>query len=161
MNRMLFILLIGTFLCTGFIYNYGLTVAVSSKTVAPGATVCLDITTRDFNNIVAAQYSMKWNPEVLDFKSVENFGLPALNEQNFGVQSTDEGILTFLWYDPSVRGVQFPNNGILYNVCYDVVGRSGDKTYFRFVDKPTTIEVGDASGAVLPLNALPGTIRVR
>ena len=161
MKRIFSLLILAAFLSTGFAYHYGLTVAVSSKSAAPGATICLDVTTRDFNNIVAAQYSMKWDPAVLKFKSVKNFGLPALNEQNFGVQSTDKGVLTFLWYDPSVRGVQFPNNGILYNVCYDVVGQSGDKTYFRFVDKPTTIEVGDASGAVLPLNAVPGTIRVK
>ena len=151
--------LVATFFAFDFVY--GITLSVSSKTVTPGATTCLDITARDFDNIIAAQYSMKWDPEVLKFKKVANYGMPNLGVNNFGTQRSDEGLLTFLWYDPNVQGVRVPNNAVIYQVCFDVVGESGDKTYFRFVDKPTSIEVGDASGTVIPLNALSGTVRVK
>lgn len=140
---------------------YGVTVAVSSKTVKPGANVCLDVTARDFNDIIAAQYSMKWDPAVLAFEKVTNYGMPSLSDTNFGTQQTDAGVLTFLWYDPNVQGVRVPNNAVIYQVCFKVTGASGDKTYFRFVNRPTQIEVGDASGTVVPLNALDGTVRVK
>lgn len=160
MKRFLFIAIVASAFLA-FQNFYGVTVAVSSKTVQPGANVCLDVTARDFNDIIAAQYSMKWDPAVLAFQKVTGFGMPSMSDQNFGTQQTGNGILTFLWYDPQVQGVRVPNNAVIYQVCFKVTGESGDKTYFRFVNKPTQIEVGDASGTVIPLNALDGTVRVK
>ena len=85
--------------------NNNLTLTAATKTGTPGGEVCLDITARDFNQILSMQYTMKWNAKQLKFKDLRTFGLPNMNAQNFGQTNTSKGLLSFSWYDQNLRSV--------------------------------------------------------
>jgi hypothetical protein len=107
------------------------------------------------------QYTMKWNTKALRFKELRKFGLAGLTAQNFGQNSADKGILAFSWYDQNLRSVTMPDGSSLYQVCFDVIGQSGDKSYIQFTGSPTAVEISNADGGLLELNGVTGVVKIR
>ncbi len=137
-----------------------LTLIASKLTAGKGETVCVAVEPKGFEQILSMQYSMSWNPNVLKFKEVRNFGLNGMSVQSFGTHLTSKGFLTFSWYDPALRGFSKPDGTKLYEVCFEAVGNIGDKSPFEFGGKPTTIEVANSSSVFLDLRAEPGEVRI-
>ncbi|MEM6699958.1 MAG: cohesin domain-containing protein, partial [Bacteroidota bacterium] len=99
-----------------------------NKKASPEKTVCMQIYGRQFKQILSMQYTLKWDTKLLKFKTVEEFGLPGLSEQNFGTKQTDEGLLTFAWFDPQLAGINKSDGEVLYEVCFEVIGKAGQQT---------------------------------
>lgn len=131
------------------------------KEVSKGEEVCVPIKARGFNEIVSMQYTLQWDPGVLKFKGVRNFGLPGLSDQNFGMHITDKGKLTHAWFDLNVKGITLPAEKPLYEVCFEAVGDSGSKTTLQFVEDPTVIEIANSNSAFLELKQVPGMVKIR
>lgn len=140
--------------------DYGLTLSVSNVSTTKGAEVCVDVSTKDFDQIVSLQYSMAWNSDLLKFKEVKNFKLPAMNAQNFGAHKAENGVLTFAWYDPNIRGITLPDDSVIYQVCFEAIGKSGSIASLKFANEPTVQEVSNASGELIPLNSIKGRVKV-
>ena len=140
---------------------YGLTLTAASTTAQPGKEICVAVTAKDFDRILSMQYSMKWNRNVLRFKSVESFGLPGMTAANFGTQNTEKGLISYSWYDQNVRGISRPDGTTLYELCFEVVGERGTKGYVQFTDHPTPTEIADSGSNILPLTKHSGIITVR
>ncbi len=121
--------------------NADLTFTVESETAEAGDNICLDVTVDDFVDIVSAQYSMTWNTDILDFTGIQGFNLTDLNEPDFGQGSVDGGVLTLSWIHEATTGVTVPNGTVIYQVCFDVVGSSGNITGVAIGGVPTSIEV--------------------
>lgn len=143
------------------IMDYGLTLSVSNESASKGTEVCMDISTKDFNQIVSLQYSMSWDKNLLKFKEVKNFKLPAMTAQNFGAHKAEEGVLTFAWYDPNIRGITLPNDAVIYQACFEVIGASGAVASLKFANEPTVQEVSNAAGELIPLNSIKGRVKVQ
>lgn len=141
--------------------NNTLTLTASTKTANTGSEICVDVTTRDFNQILSMQYTMKWNTKALKFNDLRKFGLPGMTAQNFGQNNADKGILAFSWYDQNLRSVTMPDGSSIYQVCFDVIGQSGDKSYIQFTGSPTAMEISNADGALLELNGVTGVVKIR
>ena len=152
-------------LCISATYHFKqvntLTLTASNKTAQKGAEVCLDISSKDFQQIVSMQYTMKWNPKVIKYKSVKGFGLPGMSANSFGAQDAANGKLTFSWFDFNVRGITVADGTALYQVCFDAIGESGTKGYFQFTNSPTVIEIANVFDVFLELNAVNGLVRIR
>lgn len=115
----------------------------------PGTNVCLDVTVEDFTNVGAMQFSMEWDPAVLQFTGVQGFN-PALigfdqNAFNTTLPLTNSGRLTVSWADLSFMGVTLPDGASIFQICFDVIGTLGQFSEVTFTGDPTPIEVGDAS----------------
>ncbi len=105
-------------------------------------TVRIDIQVQNWTSVAGAQWSMHWNPGIIDFKEVTNFSLPGGAESSFGTPPvTDANTLTFAWDDPTLQGVTLNDNSVLFTVVFDVVGNEGDITSFEFDGIPTAIEL--------------------
>lgn len=114
----------------------------------PGTTVCLDVRVEDFNSVGAMQFSMQWDPAVLQYSSVQGFN-PALlgfDQSAFNVTPplTSTGRLTVSWADLSFTGVTLPDGASIFQVCFTVIGPLGSFSEINFTDSPTDIEIGDA-----------------
>ena len=141
--------------------SQGLTLEIANKTVQKGEEVCVEIYAKDFHKIVSMQYSMEWDAAVLKFKDVNQFKLPAMNAQNFGTHLIEKGIITFAWYDPDIRGINLPDGEALYQICFEVIGASGSRTFLNFTDQPTIQEISNGAGELIPLNSVRGVVRVK
>jgi hypothetical protein len=138
-----------------------LTLSATNKTVDKGTQVCVEVRAKDFQQILTMQYSMKWDKNVLKFKEVKSFGLPGMSVQSFGTHLAEKGILTYSWYDANIRGISKPDGHKLYEVCFEVTGQPGSKSYFQFTDYPTIIEISNSAGNFLELKSENGLIKVR
>ena len=133
---------------------------VSSAKMAKGETACLSITTAQFNEIVSMQYTMTWDPTVLTFREVKNFGLPGMTDTNFGDRAADKGILAYSWFDANVQGITKPDGTKLYDVCFEAIGDTGKSTSLEFADAPVVIEISNAASQFLGIDGVSGKVTV-
>ncbi len=133
---------------------------ISSEKAARGTETCLSVTASQFNEIVSMQYTMKWDPKVLQYKEVKNFGLPGLTVTNFGPRAVDQGILAYSWFDPKVQGITKPDGFKLYDVCFEAIGESGKTTAFSFENEPVVIEITNSASQFLGVEGVNGKVTV-
>ena len=136
-------------------------ISASSVTASKGSEVCISVTARQFNKIVSMQYTMKFDPKVLKFKEIKNFGLPGMGAQSFGARAAHLGILSYSWFDANVQGVTKPDGFKLYDVCFEAIGKAGSKSAFEFADRPVVIEITDAASQFYGIQQTNGSVTVR
>ena len=134
---------------------------VGSGSAAKGSEICVTVTAKNFKAIVSTKYSLKWDPKVLKFKTLSNFGLPQLSGDNFGRHILEKGQLTYSWYDANVKGITKGDGETLYDICFEAVGQPGSKSAVQIVDAPTTIEIANVNSEFYTLDATPGTVLVK
>ncbi|GAB4253188.1 MAG: hypothetical protein Kow0027_18350 [Saprospiraceae bacterium] len=137
-----------------------LSLSLTSLTASPGETICLPVTASGFEKILSMQYTMVWDPAVLRLNGIDKFGLRGLGENNFGTHMAGEGKLTFSWYDPNLRGESRKDGSVIYELCFEVVGPNDTSTGVHFANQPTIIEISNALGKFLVLNATDGYVKV-
>jgi Secretion system C-terminal sorting domain len=123
--------------------NLGIT-PISSQ---DGNVVTVDFLVYNFSDIVSMQYTVHWDPTVMQFESVEYFDLPFLTDGNFGLFSTAQlasGNLTHSWLDFNTTGITLPECSTIYRVKY--ISLNGQVSPISIVGTPTAIEVVDANG---------------
>jgi uncharacterized repeat protein (TIGR01451 family) len=143
----------------------GITMTIgSASNVAQGQQVCLDVRVHNFSNIVGMQFSMQYNPAMLQFTSVSNFGLPGMTAGgSFGLPLTGgagmtaPGTITMTWTDPDQGGESLSNNSRLFTLCFSALANTG-ATSVVFTVTPTTIEVINTALQNVPFNSTPGTV---
>ena len=114
----------------------------------------------NFNNIVGVQFSMQWNPEVIQFVSAGGVNLPNASEP-FGEAFVDSGTLTFLWVTADIStGITLDSGQILFTVHFQTVGTVGDSTQLAITNYPTPVLVLNNSGANVGLTHEGGLIRI-
>lgn len=117
------------------------TFSLGKYTNQPGQTVTSQVRVLGFTNVTSSQFTLQWDPAVIRFQSIGNYGLPDLGTGNFGTTLTNNGKLTFSWDDPTVAGVSRANGTVIFTVSFLVVGASGSVSALSFVDTPTPREV--------------------
>jgi len=134
-------------------------VNIANAVVMSGEAFCVPVVVADFNGIAALQFSMGWNPAVIEFTGVQNFGLPDLSAATFNTDGAPNGALALAWFDNSAQGVTLMDGDILFEVCFNAVGDDGMSTVIAFTDTPTQREAATASVTV-PFTQTDGTISV-
>lgn len=106
-----------------------------------GDIVCAEVTVEGFTEIESTDYTLSFNPNVIQFQNVASFGIPNLDMFNFVDILSDNGIVTFQWFDLSASGVTIPDGSLVYEICFEVVGEPGDCSTIDITGNPTEIEV--------------------
>ena len=107
-----------------------------------GSQVCVPVSVSNFSRIESFQGTINWDADVLDYVGVQSFGLPGFSVSNFGTFDTTNGNLTYIWIDNTgTTPASLPDESVLFDVCFDVVGNVGDVSPVSFTDFPTPIEV--------------------
>lgn len=137
-----------------------LTLAASSTSITKGQAGCVSVTCVGFVDLVSMQYTMIWDKTVLQFKEVRGFNLPYLGASNFGAHRSNEGELTFVWIDNSLKGVTKADGTAIFEVCFTGIGNTGQATAFQFTDKPTLIEAVHKSVKEVNFKGLQAVVKV-
>ncbi len=90
---------------------------VEHATTKAGESMALDFTARSFNDLVAYQWILEFDPEVLDFEGVTAQALANLSENNVGVKALEYGLISFTWY--SVYPVTHEESDILFTLNFN------------------------------------------
>lgn len=136
------------------------TLKTADMVVAPGANVHLDVQVEDFEVIIGTQFSINWDPAVLEYISVDNFGLPNVSlDGNFGAMDVSEGKLRFIWYQQELTGVTLDDMSTIFSVWFKAVGDPSTSSQVMITSDPIDIEIVDPQG-VVPYVVNNGTVTI-
>ncbi|MEZ4962470.1 MAG: gliding motility-associated C-terminal domain-containing protein [Saprospiraceae bacterium] len=129
----------------------------------PGAMVCMDLTVDKFIQLTQMQYSINWNPAILEFDHVQPTG--ALANFNAGSYDASPGLVTngnlvINWASGNqLQGTTVPNGTSIFQICFIVVGPPNSCTGVEVSGSPTQIEIKTAptGNANLGLTANQGS----
>lgn len=123
--------------------------------IPPGERGCMPVTVNDFENIIAMNYGMSWDPTVLQFECTRSYTLsssPANNisAAHFGGNPAN-GTLVVAWDDPTFAGVSKNDGAKIYDVCFKAIGAPGQQTTIQInnagLPQGTPAEVINVGGA--------------
>jgi hypothetical protein len=144
-----------------------ITFTAGSAQVAPGQSYNVPITVSGFTDVVGFQFTLQWDPNVLQFSSVTGLGLagltyiglddPVYQDDNFGTQLTSVGKLTV----SRNNSAQTVNDGTsIFAINYTAVGVAGQLTSILFVDDLMMREVFLSGLSPVEFASTPGNVSV-
>ncbi len=110
-----------------------------------GDVICVEISVEDFVDILNFQFTISWDPAVLQYNSVNTSGV--LSDLFFGPAMPDDA-LTVSWLDITFGGISIPDGSVIFEICFDVIGNPGTDTPVTFTGDLTEIEVFNTSQEV-------------
>lgn len=132
----------------------------------PGELVCVNVSVNGFEELIGMQFSMNWDPDILEFDNViptEN--LRNLNESDFGTPDNPNigpGRLTVSWtyLDPVDLGETLDDGTSIFQVCFRIVGECEQSSPFTFNSNPTRIEAFNALNdtVTIPVTTTSGMV---
>ncbi len=137
-----------------------MTQSIPNVVAAPNDNICLDVTNEGgWLQIAAIQYALEWDESVLEFDTVVNLSplIPGFN-YNTSFNSLGDSLI-YSWFSPSGNGVSLPNDAVIYQICFNVVGGNGDCTDISFIPAPI-IEVVNQNGNEIGFNGVAGSVCV-
>ncbi len=121
--------------------NFGL--AIEADSAATGEQLCLDVNMCNADSLVSFQYSINFNPAILQFDSIANINLPQPGSVFENSNNTDGWVFTF-WTDTLGMGIDIPDT-LAYELCFTVIGAGGEMDTVSIVNTPGIIEVTKSS----------------
>ncbi len=111
-----------------------------------GEQFCVEIGVKDFTDILSMDFSLNWDPNVIQFDGVQGFGLPNFDAANFDQTLTAEGKLSVSWLfaecSPSVTGFTILEDGTrIFELCFTALGAYGATTSISLSNDPMPINV--------------------
>ncbi|MEM6696809.1 MAG: gliding motility-associated C-terminal domain-containing protein [Bacteroidota bacterium] len=104
-------------------------------------------------------FSINWDPNVLDFVSVENATLRGLEvDRDFFTDNTGTGFLVLTW--DQIEAVLLPDDTRIFSLCFRAIGPVGTSTPVSFVDDPQRIFVSTTTNGNAGLNTSDGTVTI-
>lgn len=100
--------------------------------------IVVQFTTKNFESMVAMQFTINWNPSILSFQSVGDFNLPDLTPGSFNPNIVETGELPLAWVEGGVTGVSVPDGTSIFSITFKRL--SGVPTDIFFDNTPTKIE---------------------
>lgn len=120
---------------------------ISSADANPGDFVEVNFEVDNFTQIISVQYSVNWDPAVLEFKELKNFNssVPGLSASVFGTPQVllDQGKFTLAWIESSITPITIPDGSLFFTVEFEVIGSACQSSVVTITDDPLEIEVAE------------------
>ena len=111
-----------------------------------GTNVCVPVTVNDgFDDITGFGWSIEYDNSIINYTGVQNVN-PAIS--TMAVNSSMPSSVGFLWDTGLTQNgeVTLPDETVLYEMCFDVVGASGQVSPLEFSDSPILTETVKVDG---------------
>jgi len=96
----------------------------------------MNVTVEGFSDVAAYQFSMTWDPAVLQFQSI-GYNLAGLSASHFNTTQTSGGQLSTAFVPSSA--ISLPDGASLFSLQFLAVGAAGASTDIAFGNVPTAI----------------------
>jgi len=100
-----------------------------------GSKICIPIRATDFTDIESVQLGIQWDPSILAYDTETGVNGVGISPINVNATRVDQGQLNALWFFESTP-VTVADNDILFEVCFDVIGGTGETSEVSIVDFP-------------------------
>lgn len=135
------------------------TVTIESENGNPGTQVCLNFNVQDFDDLTQMGYTIAWEPNILQFASIQGLNLTNLTMSDFQtVQAGSLGVLGLDW--SNATGVTVPDGVTIFTVCYNLIGDPGDCSPVSIEESPwpIVVETATPNAGNVGLNGQPGQV---
>ncbi len=123
-----------------------------------GDELCVDITVRNFDNILSSEFSLLWDPNILELDRVTNLvNLPDFNQARISTPSENmiPGLLGVSWFDENFGTHDLNDDAVFFTLCFNLIGPVGSGTALNFKD----VEFSE-SGTAIPYRSIDGYIAI-
>ena len=131
---------------------------MQSQQVSKGAEVVVPVTVSDFTDVSGYQFTLTWDPKVLEYVGVENTGV---KEAHYGTYSTSQGKLTTAWTEPTGQSLSLPDGTSVFNLRIKAVGNSGSESKVEINSSLTKSLAYNRELAQLNVKSQQAVVRVR
>ena len=121
-----------------------------------GDIISIPVTVSNFNNVSGLQYTIKWDPQVLEFIEANNL---ALNMDN-GTTQTQNGMLSTLWLTENLNGYTLADGTTIFELRFRVAGHNGDSSPVVINSSMTPAEAYNNNIETLTLSLNNGTVSI-
>ncbi len=111
---------------------------ISGKT---GDEVKLNVTVDNFTDLSVFQWTIRWDPAVLEFKSIQDFDLPDLTAASFNILKVSQGYFTTAWFNQ--QGATKQNGSTIFSITFKIIGADGKTSGVDFSNTPLKAEFAD------------------
>jgi hypothetical protein len=115
----------------------------------------------NFNNIAGFQFTISWDPALLQFVDAQSFILPGMALNNLGVEIAPNGSLSVAWFDQNLVGETHPDGTSIFELEFQVVGPTNPTADISFTESPTPFFAIDASQTTGTINPMKGGITLQ
>jgi hypothetical protein len=126
--------------------------------------ITVDITVNGFTNIISFQASINWDPTLLTFKEVSNFGIADFGPDDFGITAADQGHVRFLWTPDNAIAVSLVDGSTLFTATFEVISDNQPSAVIGFIDNVSNpafdMEFANDNYEVLDVNTTNGIITI-
>lgn len=133
-----------------------------SVNVPSGSSVIVPFRVFNFQDIIGMQGSIHFDTSLVRYQNLQDFAtLPGgFDLAKFGINRRHEGVLTYVWSDPTLNGGNLPDSTILFSISFTAIGSAGNLTFINFTDTPTARQVTDSSFTILSPTYSPGKVNI-
>ncbi len=139
-----------------------LTLIAGTVSAEKDKTICVPITVKNFRMIQSGQGSISWNPALLQFTEVKTPTTGGLPDFASTIVTTNapNGNIRFLWSNPTpATPLTLPDNAVIMEMCYRVLGNSGQTGCIEVGKGPLETIWDNDSGSV-PLCFTYGKVNI-
>jgi hypothetical protein len=144
-----------------------ITLTTPAMLVETGDEILVPIKVSSFSGVYSLQFGLRWNPEILEFDTVQDFNLPEMNVgDNFNLNNAPDGKARVIWFqfDPNSNGVTLSDGESIFSMGFKVVGEGNVSTalevYSDTMLPPLEVRIEDGNGMPFVTNIETGTITV-
>ena len=133
-----------------------------TDTVGISSPATVAVTVNDFTDVVGFQFTIEWDPSVVQYSSVGNFGLDFLTAGSFGTTEVGSGFLTVAWFDNDLINQTLVNASTLFDINFTSANAPGS-TDISFTGSRAPMEVNtfvDPDFLPLDFGVLNGSVTV-
>jgi len=159
MNKKIFIIAILFTMIFGKAFG-AVSLIIKQHQAQNGAQVTVPVRVKDFAAIISTQGTIQFDPSVVTFASVQDFGLTGMTAANFGTTLITGGKLTFSWFDNTLSGVSLADSTIIFSIRLNVIGSAGQQSTIGFINSPTAIETVNTSYQTVATTLVNGSVLV-
>jgi len=123
----------------------------TSNSICKDANVVVDITVADFTSLTSVQFTVGWNPEVMQLAEIINSNEDIKDNIQFGTFTVESNVLTVSWFDPAVAGLTLNDDDVLFSLSFNAVGANSMTTMLSFLNAPTSLEVSASDNGNISL----------
>jgi len=129
--------------CDAAFANLNWDFRIVTAPLVPGGSFFIECYVTGFTDVVAFQYSINYNPNVIQFASVNDTGSPLIGQVdgNFTQETQDMGSIGLIWTNGNSLPQTLDGTQAIFKLFFDVVGEPGDCSQFSINQQPVAIEV--------------------
>ena len=142
------------------VFSAQVTISLPTVSVKAGENVIVysRLTTKD--SLSALQFTLKWDPTVLQYVSADSLSLPLTSGlDNFGTRDIDNGLLRFLWTTPNKPFATTIDSLKLFRLVFKTNSVTA-KSALAVVDVPVRFKAVNAGLADLAVKHIDGQVSV-